>query len=142
MRFSTAILERTRKRVGENFILGMTVNFDPDVDITLSIEALQEIVAHHDERGLIDDNLGVRSIAAMAIGRARLPGHSSTLQRLTADESPFVQTSAIYALVMTGQAVDRWSVRRLPGTGGGRVRGRRARPGRGRSRRARPPATG
>jgi len=59
------------------------------------------------ERGLIDDNLGVRSIAAMAIGRARLPGHASTLQRLTADESPFVQTSAIFALVMTGQAVDR-----------------------------------
>ena len=54
MRFSVAILERIRKRVGEDFIVGITVNLDPDVDITLSIEALQEIVAHHDERGLID----------------------------------------------------------------------------------------
>ncbi len=59
------------------------------------------------ERGLIDDNLGVRSIAAMAIGRSRLQGHTATLRRLLKDESPFVQTSAIFALVQTGQVVDR-----------------------------------
>ncbi|MCA9272660.1 MAG: HEAT repeat domain-containing protein [Phycisphaerales bacterium] len=59
------------------------------------------------DRGLLDNNLGVRSIAAMSIGRARLSGHESTLRRLLADESPFVEASAIYALVQTRQSVDR-----------------------------------
>lgn len=59
------------------------------------------------QRGLVDDNLGVRSIAAMAIGRAGVQGHTQQLQIMTADESPFVVASAIYALVQTGQEVDR-----------------------------------
>lgn len=59
------------------------------------------------ERGLLDSNLGVRSIAATAIGKARLTGHTATLRRLTADESPYVQIAAIFALAQTGQSVDR-----------------------------------
>ena len=54
VRFSTEIIKRIRAYAGEDFIIGMAVSCDPDIDIALSIEALQEIVAWHDERGLID----------------------------------------------------------------------------------------
>jgi len=54
MRFSTEIINRIRKRVGDDFIVGMAVSMDPDIEVALSMESLQEIVAYHDERGLID----------------------------------------------------------------------------------------
>jgi 2,4-dienoyl-CoA reductase-like NADH-dependent reductase (Old Yellow Enzyme family)/pyruvate/2-oxoglutarate dehydrogenase complex dihydrolipoamide dehydrogenase (E3) component len=54
MRFSTAVIERIRRRVGEDFIIGMAVSVHPETEVTLGVEALQEVVAHHDERGLID----------------------------------------------------------------------------------------
>lgn len=58
------------------------------------------------DRGLIDENYGVRSIAAMAIGGAKLQGHSDLLRVMMGDESPFVQSAAVYALHQTGQQVD------------------------------------
>ncbi len=54
MRFSSEIIARIRKLVGEDFIVGMAVSMDPEIEVALTIEALQEIVAWHDERGLID----------------------------------------------------------------------------------------
>ena len=54
MRFSTEMIERIRKYVGEDFIVGLAVSVDPDADVTLSLEQLQEIARHHDERGLMD----------------------------------------------------------------------------------------
>ncbi len=54
VRFSTSVLERVRRYAGEDFIVGMAVSCDPEVEVALSLEALQEIVAWHDERGLID----------------------------------------------------------------------------------------
>ena len=54
MRFSTEIITRIRSLVGEHFIVGMAVSQDPTTDVSLQIEAMQEIVAYHDERGLID----------------------------------------------------------------------------------------
>ncbi|MDX1514815.1 MAG: FAD-dependent oxidoreductase [Gammaproteobacteria bacterium] len=53
-RFSTRIIERIRHLVGDDFIVGMAVSCDPDIDVALSLEALCEIVAWHDERELID----------------------------------------------------------------------------------------
>ncbi|MEZ5848371.1 MAG: FAD-dependent oxidoreductase [Geminicoccaceae bacterium] len=53
-RFSTRIIERVRQLCGEDFIIGMAVSADPDVAVALSVENLQEIVAWHDARGLID----------------------------------------------------------------------------------------
>jgi len=53
-RFSAAITERVRERVGDEFIIGMTVSCDPDIEVALSMEQLQEIVAWHDERALVD----------------------------------------------------------------------------------------
>jgi 2,4-dienoyl-CoA reductase-like NADH-dependent reductase (Old Yellow Enzyme family)/thioredoxin reductase len=54
VRFSTEIIGRIRDYVGEDFIIGMAVSHDPDAQVLLSMESLQEIVAHHDARGLID----------------------------------------------------------------------------------------
>ncbi len=53
-RFSTEIMRRIRKMAGEDFIIGLAINMQPDVKPSLSIEATQEIVAWHDERNLMD----------------------------------------------------------------------------------------
>lgn len=54
MRFSSTLLERIRKRCGDDFIIGLAVNMHPGVEVSLSVEAMQEIVAWHDERALMD----------------------------------------------------------------------------------------
>jgi 2,4-dienoyl-CoA reductase-like NADH-dependent reductase (Old Yellow Enzyme family)/thioredoxin reductase len=54
MRFSTEIIGRIRKYVGEDFIVGLAVSMDEDASAALDMEALQEAVAYHDTRGLID----------------------------------------------------------------------------------------
>lgn len=54
MRFSATLMERIRQRCGDDFIIGVAVNMHPDVDVSLSIESMQEIVAWHDQRALID----------------------------------------------------------------------------------------
>ena len=54
MRFSTELCDRIRKRVGDDFIVGLAVSVDPDIEVSLSLESMQEIVAYHDTRGLID----------------------------------------------------------------------------------------
>ena len=54
LRFGAAIIGGIRKAVGDEFIIGMAVNLDPQVQASLSVEAMQEIVAWHDDRALID----------------------------------------------------------------------------------------
>ena len=54
MRFSSEITTRIRKYTGDDFIIGMAVSCDPDTSVALSLESLAEIVAWHDQRGLID----------------------------------------------------------------------------------------
>jgi 2,4-dienoyl-CoA reductase-like NADH-dependent reductase (Old Yellow Enzyme family)/thioredoxin reductase len=54
MRFSAEIIERIRKRTGQDFIIGIAVSMHPAVEVSLGVEAMQEIAAWHDERGLID----------------------------------------------------------------------------------------
>jgi 2,4-dienoyl-CoA reductase-like NADH-dependent reductase (Old Yellow Enzyme family) len=54
VRFSTEVIRRVRQLVGEDFIIGMAVSCDPAVDAALSLASLQEIVAWHDQRGLMD----------------------------------------------------------------------------------------
>jgi 2,4-dienoyl-CoA reductase-like NADH-dependent reductase (Old Yellow Enzyme family) len=54
MRFSRTVMERIRKMAGEDFIIGLAVNMDPEVGVSQTIEQLQEIVAWHDERRLMD----------------------------------------------------------------------------------------
>ena len=54
MRFSRTIMERIRKLAGDDFIIGLAVNMDPAAPVSQTIEQLQEIVAWHDERQLMD----------------------------------------------------------------------------------------
>ena len=54
MRFSRTIMERIRKMAGEDFIIGLAVNMDPEVKVSQTIEQLQEVAAWHDERQLMD----------------------------------------------------------------------------------------
>lgn len=54
MRFSRTVLERIRKMAGDDFIIGMAVNMEPKSAVSQTIEQLQEIVAWHDQRHLMD----------------------------------------------------------------------------------------
>jgi len=54
MRVSTEIIRRIRELVGEDFIIGLATSMYADVPVGHSAESLQEIVAWHDARGLMD----------------------------------------------------------------------------------------
>lgn len=54
MRFSVELLEAIRKKVGNDFIIGVCTSFDPIVPEVLPLENMQEIASYHDERGLFD----------------------------------------------------------------------------------------
>lgn len=56
--------------------------------------------------GLKDENLGVRSVAAMAVGRAKLSSLGPSCEPLLMDESPFPRISATYAMMRLGRPVD------------------------------------
>jgi len=53
-RFSREITAGIRKLCGADFIIGLALSLEPDVEVCLGIEAMQEIISHHDTRGLID----------------------------------------------------------------------------------------
>jgi 2,4-dienoyl-CoA reductase-like NADH-dependent reductase (Old Yellow Enzyme family) len=54
VRFSSTLLQAIRNEVGNDFIVGLAVNVDPESDPSLSLESMQEIVAWHDARTLMD----------------------------------------------------------------------------------------
>ena len=54
MKFSVEILSAIRKRVGDDFIVGVCVSVDSDFEEVLSLEDQQTIASFHDERGLFD----------------------------------------------------------------------------------------
>lgn len=56
---------------------------------------------------LTDENAGVRSTAAIVVGRAGLHHLAPAIRPLLHDPSPYVRASAIYALVRSGAEVDR-----------------------------------
>lgn len=55
---------------------------------------------------LRDENLGVRSVAAMAVGRVKLIGALSEVEPLLTDPASRVCASALYALDRCGRAID------------------------------------
>ncbi|MCC6470114.1 MAG: FAD-dependent oxidoreductase [Alphaproteobacteria bacterium] len=54
MRFPVELLSRVRKKVGENFLIGLTISGDDNMPGGLDVAARQEIVAYLDSRGLVD----------------------------------------------------------------------------------------
>jgi len=57
-------------------------------------------------KGLTDPNLGVRTVAAITVGRAGLKDLAESTRPLLADESPLVRTGAVFALTKNRAAVD------------------------------------
>ena len=54
MRFSCEILSQIRTACGPDFIIGFNISVDETTPVSLQIEQFEEIVAWHDERGLMD----------------------------------------------------------------------------------------
>jgi 2,4-dienoyl-CoA reductase-like NADH-dependent reductase (Old Yellow Enzyme family)/thioredoxin reductase len=53
-RFSRELIEQVRRACGESFIVGLAISYSTGYDVTLSAEALCEIVALHDATGHVD----------------------------------------------------------------------------------------
>lgn len=53
-RFSHELIERVRRACGDSFIIGLAISYSTGYDVTLSAEALCEIVALHDATGHVD----------------------------------------------------------------------------------------
>jgi HEAT repeat protein len=70
---------------------------------SMAPERMKEIIGH----GLEDTNPGVRSVAAMAAGRARLSEFTARMWPLIGDENAYVRSAAIYALIRCGADADR-----------------------------------
>ncbi|MGP1273561.1 MAG: HEAT repeat domain-containing protein [Phycisphaerales bacterium] len=72
-----------------------------------ALELAPDVLAEVVGRGLVDANVGVRSIAAVAAGRAGLTGQADTLRAMLVDESAYVRASAAFALGRLGLLDDR-----------------------------------
>jgi len=53
-RFSREILHRVRKQCGDNFIVGLSVSDEPDIEAALNRESMSEIIALHDSEQAMD----------------------------------------------------------------------------------------
>ena len=53
-RMSREIISRIRKLCGEDFIIGLSISDEPDVDVMLSRESMAEIIALHDKSQDVD----------------------------------------------------------------------------------------
>lgn len=83
---------------------------DPNAQVRANaIEALESASGRIGEvalRGLTDPNVGVRTISAMVIGRARLRDAAPSARALLNDPSAYARAAAIYALRRCGDDVD------------------------------------
>ncbi len=57
-------------------------------------------------KGLTDENQGVRTVAAMTIGKRKLKSLAAEVEPMLKDDSGFVRAAAFYALTTNGQTVD------------------------------------
>jgi HEAT repeat protein len=74
-----------------------------------AIEALQNEQDFREpaiRRGLADENRGVRFVAAMSVGKARITSLAPLVEPLLHDDSPSVQAAAIFALKRCGHKID------------------------------------
>ncbi|MBX3355217.1 MAG: apolipoprotein N-acyltransferase [Phycisphaeraceae bacterium] len=71
-------------------------------ELTIDPEALRPVVG----KALVHPNRGVRFVAAMAVGKARLDEMANLVQPLLMDQSESVRAAAIFALARLGLPVD------------------------------------
>jgi HEAT repeat protein len=58
------------------------------------------------EKGLVDPNVGVRSVAAMTVGRSKIRDLAERCRSLLDDPAPQPRVAAIFALAANGRTVD------------------------------------
>lgn len=58
------------------------------------------------EAALADQNLGVRSVAAMCVGKAKIASLTPRVAPLLSDQSPLARAAAMYAMKRCGESVD------------------------------------
>jgi len=74
-----------------------------------AIESMHHAPQHIDpmvRRGLVDENRGVRFVAAMTVGRLKLQHLAHLLEPMQSDESKSVRAAALYGLHQNGYTVD------------------------------------
>lgn len=89
-------------------LMAMTNSQNPQVRAN-AIEGLERLGSRAEPAvalALQDENPGVRSVAAIVVGRAGLPDLGPTLRTMLDDESEFVRASAAASLFMLRQRVD------------------------------------
>ena len=98
--------ERTTLREQALGLLSSAAQAGPPEERANAIEALTATPARLAavlEPALQDQNVGVRSVAAMAAGKARIVDAAGLIRPLLQDESRFVRSAAIYGLYKLGQ---------------------------------------
>lgn len=107
-----AVLTRSEQSALREKALGILVNTamggSPE-ERANAVEALTAVptrLAMVLPNALADENLGVRSVALMAAGKAKVGALAATYREALRDASPFVRASAIYALRKNGQNAD------------------------------------
>jgi HEAT repeat protein len=98
--------ELRERAIGQ--LLESSRSADPSIRANAA-EAAQQAPARLDAivaSALKDENIGVRSVAAAIVGKAKLGTLSPSVRPLIHDPSPFVRASAIFGLRATGDDVD------------------------------------
>jgi HEAT repeat protein len=102
-------VDRSRAReLAIDELLTLSTSEDPQVRAN-AIEGLLPAPARLESilpRALSDANEGVRTVAAIAVGKARLAGLTGQLEPMLRERSAFVRAAAIYGLRANGEAVN------------------------------------
>ncbi|VAX40076.1 hypothetical protein MNBD_PLANCTO03-1598 [hydrothermal vent metagenome] len=102
-------VERSRLREAAiGVLLELSQSEDPQVRAN-AIEGLLAAPARLEAllpAALADPNAGVRTVAAMAVGKVKMAEMLEAVRPLTKDDSPFVKAAAIYAMRACGDGID------------------------------------
>jgi HEAT repeat protein len=102
-------VDRSRAREAAiGVLLELTQSEDPQVRAN-AIEGLLAAPARLETvlpGALADPNAGVRAVAAMAVGKARMGGLVEAVRPLAKEESPFVKAAALFALRRCGDGAN------------------------------------
>ncbi len=112
--FSDPQRARALHTIALKMLADLTISPDPQTRAN-AIEAFQRVpdqLEYHVQRGLRDENAGVRAVSAMVVGRQKLTRLVGEVRPLLADESPYVWTAAAYALKACG-STDEPSLNRM-----------------------------
>lgn len=96
------------RRAATEMLLALSTHERPEIRAN-ALEALRDQNAEIESvvaLGLLDDNEGVRSVAAMIAGQERLRALEPTLRSMKEAQSPYVKLSVLYALHVMDSTTD------------------------------------